>query len=137
VTDISSSEIGVEAKCADANIYNGSMVLGADGVQTPGLLRSSALAADSTADGIPSTPLRPNIILLMVQFPRHSARPSECGQSFDTHHKGRSVMYITGQDHGWIFLYERLPQLTQERIFYTEKRYRSLSRRILEIFDCR
>jgi hypothetical protein len=47
-------------------------------------------------------------------------RPSDPGQGFDTQHKDKSVMYLTGQERGWIFLYQKLPQQTRDRVSYTD-----------------
>ncbi|KAF7594822.1 hypothetical protein BBP40_008152 [Aspergillus hancockii] len=82
-----------------------------------------ALAADSTIDWDPENPFTAEYKCLWCSFPR----PSDSGQSFETHGKGRSVMYVTRHDYGWIFLYERLSQPTNERISYTDNEIDALA----------
>jgi 2-polyprenyl-6-methoxyphenol hydroxylase-like FAD-dependent oxidoreductase len=59
-------------------------------------------------------------------------RTSETGEGFETHHKDSSVMYITGHDRGWIFLYEKLPQPTKEQASYTDKDVEAYAARFAE-----
>ncbi|KAL1844854.1 hypothetical protein VTK73DRAFT_1676 [Phialemonium thermophilum] len=47
--------------------------------------------------------------------------PSGPGESFEIPDRGRSVMYLTGKERGWIMLYEKLPQPTRERRTYTDE----------------
>lgn len=54
---------------------------------------------------------------LFCSFPR----PTNSGQNYETHDKGRSVMYITGRERAWIFLYERLPEQRSEFVTYSQQ----------------
>jgi 2-polyprenyl-6-methoxyphenol hydroxylase-like FAD-dependent oxidoreductase len=121
LTNITSDDAGVRVTCADGSVYQGSIVLGADGVhsKTRTLMRRLALAADPAVSTFwdPEDPFTAHYRCLWASFPR----PSDPGESFETHSTDNSVMYITGRERGWIFLYEKLPQPTRERSFYTNK----------------
>ncbi|KFX85808.1 hypothetical protein O988_09889 [Pseudogymnoascus sp. VKM F-3808] len=119
VMDIASDNDGVKVTCADGTAYEGSMVLGADGVhsETRRTMRKLALLSNPKTEWDPEVPYTSAYRCMWCSFPR----TSESGEGFETHHTDRSAMYLTGHDRGWIFLYEKLPQPTKEQTFYTEK----------------
>ncbi|KAL1798109.1 hypothetical protein ACET3X_002146 [Alternaria dauci] len=102
VVDITTSETGVTVTCENGKTYSGSMVIGADGVHSQTRKIMHRLSAESKC--------------LWSNFPR----PCAAGQGTDTQSKDRSVMFLTGRDRGWIFLYEKLPEPTQESPRYTK-----------------
>ncbi|OHF01697.1 FAD binding domain-containing protein [Colletotrichum orchidophilum] len=117
---IVSTETGVTVSCEDGSSYHGSIVIGADGVHsaTRRQMRKLAVAEDpareATWDAV--KPFKTLYRCMWASFPR----PTECGQSYETHGTDSSAMYITGKDRGWIFLYEKLPEPTTERISFTD-----------------
>lgn len=116
--DIESTEDGVKAICADGSIYEGSIILGADGVhsKTRLMMRHLALKSDPSRPWDPEAPFPASYKCLWASFPRPS---QEKGQNHDTQHHDQSVMYITGRERGWIFLYKKLSCSTTDRISYS------------------
>ncbi|KAL6408424.1 hypothetical protein AUP68_08281 [Ilyonectria robusta] len=98
--------------------YEGSIVIGADGVhsKTRRLMRKLALESNPQAEWDAETPYTCAYRCMWCSFPR----PSDSGEAFETQHKDQSVMYLTGHERGWIFLYEKLPEPTTERTSYTD-----------------
>lgn len=125
LVDIKTSDNGVEVTCEDGTSYTGDIVLGADGVhsKTRLIMRKLALQNDpslvSTWD--PEVPFPAHYKCLWASF----ARQTDPGESYETQSHGRSAMYLTGKERGWIFLYEKLPQPTTERVDYDEKDIRA------------
>ncbi|KPM39582.1 hypothetical protein AK830_g6986 [Neonectria ditissima] len=121
LVDIITTSTGVEVTCTDSTSYSGSIVIGADGIysKTRSIMRRLALEADpalaSTWD--PEFPFTRHYKCLWASFPR----PSSPGANYETHDHDRSAMFLTGRDKGWIFLYEKLPESSTERVFYDEK----------------
>ncbi|KAH7175960.1 hypothetical protein EDB81DRAFT_674481 [Dactylonectria macrodidyma] len=117
VSKIQSDKLGVKVGCDDGSTYEGAIVIAADGVhsKTRQLMRSLALQSDPSRPWDPEQPFTSSYKCLWCSFPR----PSESGQSFDTQHKDKCVMYITGRERAWIFLYQKLPKPTQDRVSYT------------------
>lgn len=119
ITDISTDDKGVSVTCDDGTTYKGSIIIGADGAHslTRRFMRKQALADNPTADWDPEVPYASEYRCLWCSFPSLS----ESGSNFETQSKNRSVMYISGKQRSWIFLYERLPKSTTERIVYTDE----------------
>ncbi|KAL2836448.1 FAD/NAD(P)-binding domain-containing protein [Aspergillus pseudoustus] len=118
VVNITSNDDGVEVACADGSVYSGAAVLGVDGVhsRTRRLMRKDALGANLKSGWDPERPFTATYKCLWCSF----ARPSDTGESYETQSKDQSVMYLTGRERAWIFLYEKLPQPTSERTSYTK-----------------
>lgn len=118
LSDIQSDDQGVLVTCEDGSTYEGSVVIGADGVhsKTRQLMRKIALQADPLRQWDPEQPFASTYRCMWCSFPR----PSDPGQGFDTQHKDNSLMYLAGRDRGYIFLYQKLPQTSRERASYTE-----------------
>ncbi|KAH7171384.1 hypothetical protein EDB81DRAFT_865238 [Dactylonectria macrodidyma] len=120
LSDIESFEDGVRVTCTDGSVYEGSIVIGADGVhsKTRRLMRKLALQADPSRDWDLEEPFVSSYKCMWASFLRPS---EESGQNYDTQHKDRSLMYITGHERSWVFLYKKLPEPTQERAFYSQR----------------
>ncbi|EXF81329.1 FAD binding domain-containing protein [Colletotrichum fioriniae PJ7] len=129
---IVSTDTGVTVTCEDGSSYDGSVVIGADGVHsaTRRQMRKLAVAEDpsreKTWDAV--KPFKTLYQCMWASFPR----PTETGQSYETSGTDNSVMYITGKDRGWIFLYEKLPEPTTERISFTDEQLDAFAGRFAE-----
>lgn len=108
--EVQKPQHGVQVTCTDGSTYEGSMVLGADGVhsKTRTLMREMALSQDpnkvweDAADPFPA-----QYRCMWSSFSRPAG--VEEGHATDTQSKDMSVMFLAGKERGWIFLYERLP----------------------------
>ncbi|KAK8013839.1 FAD-dependent monooxygenase [Apiospora arundinis] len=143
VVDIQSTSEGVTVHCADGTTFDGSIVIGADGVhsKTRGFMRNLALKAAASDPGVkvnpekpytasyrcmvqlkPNPPIpRPHILpaLPLGNYPTAPTDPS-AGENHDCHGPKLSSMVIYGPERSWFFMYEQLDQPTQERRDYTE-----------------
>lgn len=122
VVDIQTTDEGVTTHCADGTTYDGTFVLGVDGVhgKTRDIMRILALKQSPDA---PVNPERPFTAYYRVMF---GAIPHPAGmltgENHDCHGAKYSTMLITGnQGRAWFFLYESLDKPTQERVRYTEE----------------
>ncbi|GKZ31295.1 hypothetical protein AbraIFM66950_011655 [Aspergillus brasiliensis] len=130
VSDIELTDAGVRVTCTDGTSFEGSMVLGADGVhsKTRQLMRRLALAADPTRSWDAERPFKAEYKCMWCSFPRRT----EVGHATETHSKDYSVMYLSGRERGWIFLYERLPQPTSDRVDYTTEDMEAMAARFAD-----
>ncbi|KAL4890706.1 hypothetical protein BDV59DRAFT_204180 [Aspergillus ambiguus] len=130
VVDIESSDAGVKVTCADGGSHHGSMVLGTDGVhsKTREMMRALAMAEDPTCDWDGEPPFTAQYRCMWCSFPR----PLDAGRNYETQAKDHSIMFITGRERGWIFLYERLPEPTNRRVRYTEQDMEKFVQRFAE-----
>jgi 2-polyprenyl-6-methoxyphenol hydroxylase-like FAD-dependent oxidoreductase len=119
LVDIKSNEHEVVVTCDDGTSYHGSLALGADGVhsKTRLLMRNLALEENPSRSWDAENPFIATYNCLWSSFPR----PTEAGQGFDTHHKDKSIMYLSGRERSWIFLYRKLPEPTRGRVSYKDK----------------
>jgi 2-polyprenyl-6-methoxyphenol hydroxylase-like FAD-dependent oxidoreductase len=120
LTDLTTTQEGVTATCADGSVFHGSIVIGADGVysKTRQLMRDIALRENPSQPWTdPEHPYTATYQLLYGSFPS----PSPPGQGYDIQSKGKAIMYFSGPERGWFFLYKRLPRPTSERTNYTTK----------------
>ena len=120
LTGITTAPDEVSVTCADGSVFYGSIVIGADGVhsKTRQIMRDIALGDISHQPWRdPQHPYSATYQLLYSSFPS----PSPPGQGYDIQSKGRAIMYFSGPERGWFFLYKRLPNPTSERTDYTDK----------------
>ncbi|KAH7211343.1 hypothetical protein DER44DRAFT_689562 [Fusarium oxysporum] len=119
IKNIDATDDDIEVECADGSTYEGSILIGADGVysKTRQLMRRLAQESNLGPSWIPESPYISSYKCLWCTFPRLT----NPGESFDTQHKDSAVMYITGRERSWIFLYKRLPQPTREKVSYTDQ----------------
>ncbi|KAK2040057.1 FAD binding domain-containing protein [Colletotrichum somersetense] len=129
---IESTDTGIVVTCEDGSSYSGTVVLGADGVHssTRRQMRKLAIAEDpsreETWDHV--MPYKTDYQCLWASFPR----PSESGYSIETQSTDKSVMYISGTERGWIFLYEKLPETTRERITFSDEQLEEFAARFAD-----
>lgn len=130
VVDVASDEDGVSVTCADGIKYEGSILLGADGVHsvTRRLLRNLALNAGSKAIWDSEVPYTSTFKGMWCSFPR----PSEPGKAFEAQHKDRSLVYFTSRDRGYIFMFEKLECPTKEHIRYADEDVSEFGHRFAE-----
>ncbi|KAK1974397.1 FAD binding domain-containing protein [Colletotrichum cereale] len=116
LASITSAETGVVVTCDDGSSYAGSIVIGADGVHSMTRQEMRRLAIENNPSyettWDPIKPYKTNYLCVWASFPR----PSEPGLSYETHSRDKSIMYITGKERGWIFLYKKLSNPTTDRI---------------------
>ncbi|KAK7415129.1 hypothetical protein QQZ08_012428 [Neonectria magnoliae] len=129
VVAINSNDEGVRVTSDDGSIYEGSIVLGADGVHsiTRNLMRDLALSEHPETDWDPKEPFTSAYKCLWASFPR----PSEPGANFETTSKDRSAMYLTGRERGWILLYDK-SEPTNTLRSYPEKEVEEVAAKLAE-----
>lgn len=128
--DIEPTDAGITVTCEDGSKFSGNMVIGADGVHsaTRRQMRKLALADDPDREWDPINPYRAEYQCLWASFPR----PSAAGEGCETQGTDRSIMYLTGKERGWIFLYEKLTAPTTERISFTPKQLEEYAERFAD-----
>ncbi|KAK2060743.1 hypothetical protein LY76DRAFT_603819 [Colletotrichum caudatum] len=116
---IESTDTGVVVICEDGSSYSGTVVLGADGVHssTRRQMRKLAIAEDPSHEETWD-----HVMLYKTDY--------QC--LIETQSTDKSVMYISGTEHGWIFLYEELPETTGERITFSNEQLEEFAARFAE-----
>ncbi|KAK7747518.1 hypothetical protein SLS53_001773 [Cytospora paraplurivora] len=117
---IENTSDGVIVTCADGSIYEGSIVLGADGVHSPTrkILRELALRTNPDADVDEEVPFSVEYKTMWCSVPRrYEFAP---GDACSTHAEAASVQYLVASKRSWIFIYEKLDRPTRERVSYTK-----------------
>ncbi|CAP73275.1 uncharacterized protein PODANS_2_6720 [Podospora anserina S mat+] len=121
LSDITLTPEGVTVTCADGTSYNGTLVIGADGVhsKTRKIMNSLSNAPESE-----TLPFETTFQGLFGNFPRLSLPGSEIepGHDWECHSGGVSSQFFVGRDRGWFIIYRPLPGgPTRERIDYTDE----------------
>lgn len=122
VVDVQTHSDGVQVMCADGSTFEGSIVVGADGVysKTRGFMRKLALDASPKAAVNPEKPYTAHYKCMWGTVPIPPGLSP--GDHLDCHSDmGISSMFLTGRDRGWFFLFGLLDKPTQERKDYTEE----------------
>lgn len=122
VVDVRTHSGGVQVVCADGSTYEGSIVIGADGVysKTRGFMRKLALDASPSAAVNPEKPYTAYYKCMWGTVPIPPGLSP--GDHLDCHSDiGVSSMFLTGRDRGWFFMFSLLDKPTQERKDYTEE----------------
>ncbi|KAI1776771.1 FAD/NAD(P)-binding domain-containing protein [Hypoxylon cercidicola] len=127
VTDITADDSGVTVRCADGTRYDGSVVVGADGTHSVvrRYMRTLALQDPSKAaatDFDEENPFVSKYRMMWCSFPSQGEGDEHggVGTAQDTHGDGHSVQFLIGGKRSWIFVYERLPEPTRDRVAYTQ-----------------
>ena len=96
LTDITTTDDGVTVTCADGSTLDGSIVIGADGVnsKTRQVMRDIALKESPTRPWDSQKPYTATYQLLYGTFPS----PSPVGQGYDIQSKGKVIMYFSGSE---------------------------------------
>lgn len=121
VVNIETRPDGVQVTCADGSTFEGSIVVGADGVysKTRGFMRKLALDASPNTAVNPEKPYTAYYKCMWGTVPIPPGLSP--GDHLDCHSDmGISSMFLTGRDRGWFFLFGLLDKPTQERMDYTE-----------------
>ncbi|VUC20923.1 unnamed protein product [Clonostachys rosea] len=130
VVDVQTTSEGVTALCADGTTYEGTFVLGVDGVngKTRDFMRALTLQQSPDAKVNPEKPFTAYYRVMFGTIPIPPGMG--VGENHDCHGAKYSTMLITGsQGRAWFFLYEELDTPTQERVRYTEQDMEELAAR--------
>lgn len=108
--------------CEDGSKYEGSIVLGADGVHssTRRIMRELSLEASPGAAVNKEKPFSVEYKTMWCTFPRHYAFAA--GDHHVTHGQEASLQQLNSADRSWIFVYEKLDESSkaEERKRYSE-----------------
>ncbi|KAI5923032.1 hypothetical protein F4810DRAFT_234818 [Camillea tinctor] len=121
VVDIRSDEKGASVRCADGTVYDGSIVIGADGAHScvRKSMRQLALKKSPTADVDPEQPWSYEYRMIFFTFPK--IPELEAGSSIEAHGSDVSVQLLIADNRAWMFVYERMENPPTERVFYTQE----------------
>ncbi|KAH7025980.1 uncharacterized protein B0I36DRAFT_375924 [Microdochium trichocladiopsis] len=143
---------GVRVTCADGTVHTGSIIIGADGVNSLARKTMRRLVLDGAVGGPfdkngksgkptkasgpvwedPEDPFESTYRCLWATFPNPDGKT---GVNCNSHDVGRSTMYISGTDRAWLFLYEELPEKTNSPgVKYTEEEIRTAAEEFGEYF---
>ncbi len=118
VLSIASDEAGVEVRCADGTSYQGSIVIGADGVNSCARKAIRSLIIESGESDIDGDhPFISTYRLLWFSAPRLAKL--EPGSGCSACGKDMSSQTLKGREKTWVFFYERLKQPTREQVYYS------------------
>lgn len=118
---IEDTDDGVVVTCADGSTYEGSIVLGADGVhsQTRRLMRELSLRKSPDAEVNDIEPFQHLYKTMWCSFPRRWEFAP--GDHCITHGNKASLQFLNAHNRSWMFVYEKLETPTTERVTFTEK----------------
>lgn len=119
--NIEETDDGVVVTCADGSTYEGSIVLGADGVhsQTRRLMRELSLKKSPDAEVNDVVPFQHAYKTMWCSFPRRWEFAP--GDHCITHGNKASLQLLNASDRAWLFIYEKLDTPTTERVKFTEE----------------
>lgn len=120
LASIDNTDDGVLVTCTDGSTYEGSIVLGADGVHSKvrAILREQMLKDSLESEVDEDRPFPCAYKTLWCSFPRrYEIAP---GEHIVTHGNGASLQFLSSSKRSWVFAYEKLEAPTRERVKYTE-----------------
>lgn len=120
VSDIVSTDAGVQVSCNDGTSYEGSIVIGTDGAHSfvRDKMRELALK-DDPACANEEKPFLTTFQGLWLRFPTKFAEIEE-GVTCETHGPGAAIQLFSGKDSTVMALYEKVDTPTRDRVRYTE-----------------
>lgn len=128
VTEIVTEKDGVEVQCADGSKFHGSMIIGADGVNSTVRQKMRELAIKASAPNVnEEKPYVSYYKVLWCTFPRQPC--NDPGDNIEIHGKGVSLQCLNSQSRSWLFIYERLEFPTRERASYSQEDVEEFARR--------
>ncbi|KKY39698.1 putative fad binding domain-containing protein [Diaporthe ampelina] len=120
VTGIATEEDGIEVLCGDGTTFHGSIVIGADGVNSKVRQSMRELAEKASAPDVnEEKPYLSEYKVLWCTFPRQPC--NEPGDTIEIHGKDLSLQCLNSQKRSWLFIYERLEFPTRERVSYSQE----------------
>lgn len=120
VTEIITGEDGVEVRCGDGSTFHGSMVIGADGVNSKVRQSIRELSIKASAPEVnEEKPYVSEYKVLWCTFPRQPC--NDPGDSIEIHGKDTSLQCLNSQKRSWLFIYERLEFPTRECVSYSQE----------------
>ncbi|KAH8886271.1 FAD/NAD(P)-binding domain-containing protein [Thozetella sp. PMI_491] len=121
VTGMSVREDGVTVTCQDGSAFEGSMVLGTDGVHSivRNLSRELALHESPKAIVNSEKPFLSTFKVVFGSVPK--PKDISLGDTYEAHGKDISTQFFCDRDMAFFFVYQRLDTNTQERVSYDEK----------------
>ncbi|OTB09179.1 hypothetical protein M426DRAFT_7194 [Hypoxylon sp. CI-4A] len=121
VTNTAVSDDGVTVACADGSTYQGSIVIGADGVHSRVRLLARALQAGKKPEDLPQDQISPYTTTYRMY---HGALPILPGLTRNTRYDGTgdgvTTQLINGRDRSWFAIYEKLDSPASKSTRYTE-----------------
>ncbi|KXJ96527.1 hypothetical protein Micbo1qcDRAFT_229401 [Microdochium bolleyi] len=134
ISDIESNETNAVVTCEDGTSYEGSLVLGADGVhsQVRKHMRTLALARDPNAKVDEERPFLTTYRCLFGYGPTPEG-PAE-SDHWECHATNRSTQMMVGRDKTWFFVYEKLAEPTREKSTYSDKDKEQYADRLGDLF---
>lgn len=121
ISDMTSDETRAVVTCEDGTSYEGSIVVGADGVhsQVRKYMRTLALKQDSKAKVDAEKPFLSTYRCMFGYGP--TPEGPAVSDIWECHSDDKCTQMMVGQDKTWFFVYEKLAKPTRERTTYTAK----------------
>lgn len=128
VTGIATEKRGIEVRCRDGDIFRGSIIIGADGVNSRVRQCMRELAIKASAQQVnEEKPYVSEYKVLWCTFPRQPC--NDPGDTIEIHGKDVSLQCLNSQHRSWLFIYERLESPTRERVSYSQEDVEGFAKR--------
>jgi 2-polyprenyl-6-methoxyphenol hydroxylase-like FAD-dependent oxidoreductase len=122
VTAIAVTDDSVSVNCADGTSFSGSIIVGADGVNSMvrDLSRDIALSHGLSETKVnPEAPFPATYRCMFGNSPRFENMVP--GEIYESHGRHQSAQLFVGRERMWFFAYQKLPKPTSERKSYSEE----------------
>ncbi|KAL0934096.1 FAD binding domain-containing protein [Colletotrichum truncatum] len=122
VSNVESTKSGVLVHCSDGSIYDGDIVIGADGAHsaTRRSMRNLALEHEPSAVN-DDQPFDVKFRCLWLRFPSTATSLVSTGTSVECHGVGAATQLFAGEESAVVGIYERLSSPTKQRMHYTRE----------------